>query len=108
MIAAIGESNGALRTGLSSEFALPTVSSTSPAQSVGEDGFGKLFKDALGQVDQLQDEAHTAVRSLISGTGVDVHQAMIATEKASMAFDLALAVRNKAIQSYQSIMSMQF
>jgi CheY-like chemotaxis protein len=43
-----------------------------------------------------------------SGKELVVHQAMIASEKASMAFEMALAVRNKAIQSYQSVMSMQF
>jgi len=45
---------------------------------------------------------------LMSGTGVDVHQAMIATQKASMAFELTLAVRNKAVQAYQSVIGMQF
>jgi flagellar hook-basal body complex protein FliE len=44
----------------------------------------------------------------MTGSGVDVHEALIATQKASMAFELALAVRNKAIQSYQSVMGMQF
>ena len=44
----------------------------------------------------------------MTGTGVDVHTAMIATEKASMAFELSLAVRNKAVQAYQQVMSMQF
>jgi flagellar hook-basal body complex protein FliE len=33
---------------------------------------------------------------------------MIATQKASLAFDTALAVRNKAVGAYQQIMSMQF
>jgi len=37
-----------------------------------------------------------------------VHRAMIATEKASMAFELSLAVRNKAVQAYQSVIGMQF
>ncbi len=45
---------------------------------------------------------------LMTGTGVDVHQAMIATQKASMAFELALAVRNKAVQAYQQVIGMQF
>jgi flagellar hook-basal body complex protein FliE len=44
----------------------------------------------------------------MTGTGVDVHQAMIATQKADMAFELALAVHNKAVQAYQSVMGMQF
>ena len=44
----------------------------------------------------------------MTGAGVDVHQAMIATQKAQMAFELALSVRNKAVQAYQSVMGMQF
>ncbi len=64
--------------------------------------------DAVGQVNQLEAQAHAAVSGLMTGSGVDVHQAMIATEKADMAFELALAVRNKAVQAYQSVMGMQF
>jgi flagellar hook-basal body complex protein FliE len=70
--------------------------------------FADLLTDAVGEVNRLQDQAGRTVRGLMTGTGVDVHQAMIATEKASMAFELALAVRNKAVQAYQQVMSMQF
>ena len=70
--------------------------------------FSDLMTDAVGQVNQLESQAVTAVTGLMSGTGVDVHQAMIATEKASMAFELTLAVRNKAVQAYQSVLGMQF
>jgi flagellar hook-basal body complex protein FliE len=70
--------------------------------------FADLMTDAVGQVDQLETQANAAVTGLMTGSGVDVHQAMIATEKASMAFELALAVRNKAVQAYQSVMGMQF
>jgi flagellar hook-basal body complex protein FliE len=70
--------------------------------------FSSLITDAVGQVDRLEVQANTAVTGLMTGTGVDVHQAMIATEKASMAFELALSVRNKAVQAYQQVMSMQF
>jgi flagellar hook-basal body complex protein FliE len=61
-----------------------------------------------GQVNQLEEQAHAAVTGLMTGSGVDVHQAMIATQKASMAFELALAVRNKAVQAYQQVIGMQF
>ena len=74
----------------------------------GNSPFGDLLKDAVTHINQLENRARTAVDGLMTGSGVDVHQAMIASEKASMAFELALAVRNKAIQSYQSVMSMQF
>jgi len=70
--------------------------------------FSELLTDAVGQVNQLDEQAHTAVAGLMTGSGVDVHQAMIATEKASMAFELALSVRNKAVQAYQSVIGMQF
>ena len=70
--------------------------------------FADLLTDAVGQVNQLEDQAQTAVTGLMTGSGVDVHQAMIATQKASMAFELALAVRNKAVQAYQQVMGMQF
>jgi flagellar hook-basal body complex protein FliE len=70
--------------------------------------FSDLLTDAVGQVNQLEAQAHSAVAGLMTGSGVDVHQAMIATQKASMAFELALAVRNKAVQAYQQVIGMQF
>ncbi len=70
--------------------------------------FSSLLSDAVGQVDALEKQAHAAVTGLMTGSGVDVHQAMIATQKADMAFELALSVRNKAVQAYQSVMGMQF
>lgn len=70
--------------------------------------FSSLLSDAVDQVNVLEDQAHTAVTGLMTGRGVDVHQAVIATQKAEMAFELALSVRNKAVQAYQSVMGMQF
>ncbi len=70
--------------------------------------FSDLLTDAIGQVNTLENQAHAAVNGLMTGSGVDVHQAMIATQKADMAFELALSVRNKAVQAYQSVMGMQF
>lgn len=85
-----------------------SVFSGGGAESVSTPPFASLITDAVGDVGQLEDQAHAAVSGLMTGTGVDVHQAMIATQKADMAFELALAVRNKAVQAYQSVMGMQF
>jgi len=83
---------------------------STPASGAGDAGgpFAELLTDAVGQVNTLEDQARTAVSGLMTGSGVDMHQAMIATEKASMAFELSLAVRNKAVQAYQQVMGMQF
>ena len=109
MIAAIQTTNVA-GAGLTNAIPSITPLSGSPAKSARLEGspFSDLLTDAVGRVGQLEDQARTAVNGLMTGSGVDVHQAMIAGEKASMAFEMALAVRNKAIQSYQSVMNMQF
>ena len=70
--------------------------------------FSDLVTDAVGQVDRLKTRPMRRSTGLMTGSGVDVHQAMIATQKASMAFELALAVRNKAVQAYQPVIGMQF
>lgn len=70
--------------------------------------FSSLLSDAVSSVNTLETQAHNTVQGLMTGTGVDVHQAMIATQKAEMSFELALSVRNKAVQAYQSVMGMQF
>jgi flagellar hook-basal body complex protein FliE len=85
-----------------------TTTSASVSAGAAQMPFASLFHDAVDQVNALESQARTAVTGLMTGTGVDVHQAMIATQKAGMAFELALSVRNKAVQAYQSVMGMQF
>ena len=89
-------------TGLGGSPGTPSASQTPSTP------FGDLLTDSIAQVSKLEDQAHTAVSGLMTGSGVDVHTAMIATQKASMAFELTLAVRNKAVQAYQSVVGMQF
>ena len=84
------------------------VSGSAEGSKITENPFRDLFTDTVGKVDQLEGQAREAVDGFMTGKGVDIHQVMIAAEKASMAFELALAVRNKAVQSYQSVMNMQF
>lgn len=87
-----------------------TASGGSPvgAMAKGKAPFSDLFSDAVGQISQLEDQARITVDRMMTGSGADIHQAMIETQKASMAFELALAVRNKAVQTYQTVMGMQF
>lgn len=101
---AIGEIAGAASASAGTARAF----STGALAGTSAEPFAGLITDAVENVNQLQDQANLAVSGLMTGTGVDVHQAMIATEKADMAFELALAVRNKAVQAYQSVMGMQF
>lgn len=99
---------GAGSTSSSIGLRAPLPSSSDPGSASAGSPFSDLLTDAVHQVSGLEQQAQTAVEGLMTGSGVDVHRAMIATEKADMAFELALAVRNKAVQAYQQVMGMQF
>ena len=73
-----------------------------------EDSFGETLKEAVGDVDNLALEARYKVSSMIESNGADVHDAMIAVEKADLSFQLMLQVRNKVVQAYQQVAGMQF
>ena len=70
--------------------------------------FGGMMRALIDQTSELDLKAQQAVTGMLSGQGVEVHDAMIATQKADMAFELALQVRNKAVGAYQQMMAMQF
>jgi flagellar hook-basal body complex protein FliE len=70
--------------------------------------FGEILKSAIGEVNQLQKEADQAIQELAAGKGnQNIHQTMIALEKAEVSFQLMMQVRNKIIAAYEEIMRMQ-
>jgi flagellar hook-basal body complex protein FliE len=70
--------------------------------------FAGMLQSMVQQTSALDQKASQAVSGLLNGSGVEIHDAMIATQKANMAFELALQVRNKAVGAYQQMMGMQF
>lgn len=87
---------------------LPQPGSGAGVSGSGETSFGETLREATSQVDTASLDARYKVSSLIEGEGTDVHDAMIAVEKADLSFQLMLQVRNKVVQAYQQIASMQF
>lgn len=81
---------------------LKEETSSSPKTS-----FMSYLKDALGQVDNLQREASFSANKLILGEEEYLHNTMIAYEKANMALQLTIEVRNKIVEAYQEIMRIQ-
>lgn len=67
-------------------------------------GFGEFLTDALQEVNQLQHTADKASLDLAAGKLEDVSQVVIAAEKANIAVQLTMQVRNKAVEAYQEIM----
>ena len=69
--------------------------------------FGDIFKDTIQSVDQLHQDADKNIEKLVAGKEVDIHQTMIAMEKADVSFQLVMQVRNKLIAAYEEMMRMQ-
>ena len=74
---------------------------------VQEKSFGEILKSHLAEVNHLQTSADASAQNLASGQDKDIHNTMIAMEKADVAFQLTMQVRNKVLEAYQEIMRMQ-
>jgi flagellar hook-basal body complex protein FliE len=85
---------------------IPTTGQTSSAGSAG--GFSGFLSNALHQVNELSTGADQQVGNLLQGQGADMSSVMVAVEKADVAFQLMMQVRNKIVGAYQDLEKMQF
>ena len=58
----------------------------------GESSFGDTIKEAISKVNELQTEADQLATRLAAGDAVEIHQAMIAMQKASTALAVRISV----------------
>jgi len=80
---------------------------SSRVQSVSEGGFGDVIKSAIQKVDASERDANKTIVNLLEGNA-DVHESMVAIQKADISMRLLLTVRNKVLEAYREIMRMQF
>jgi len=90
-----------------SKLAMTPSSGLNPAKSASGQSFSQLLSDALENVNDLQKKADQASTDLATGRIEDISQVVIAAEKASVALQLTVQVRNKMLESYQEMMRMQ-
>ena len=77
-------------------------------QAKGKPGFGEMFSSALQEVDQLQVEADKQIEGMTTGKeGITTHGAMLALEKADIAFQLMSTIRGKIIRAYEEVLRTQ-
>jgi flagellar hook-basal body complex protein FliE len=86
---------------------LQNIDPKSKAEHSPKTGFKDMFESSLKQVNAAQKESEALTNQLITGEVKDIHQVMIASQKASISLQLTTQVRNKVIESYQEIMRMQ-
>ena len=69
--------------------------------------FSEILKDSINKVGELEKEANEQAEKLVKVEGQDIHNTMIAVEKADMSFQLMMQIRNKIISAYEEIMRIQ-
>lgn len=73
----------------------------------GGPSFADTLKESISEVNRLQEEADQAVQNLATGQETNLHETMLALEKADLSFRLMMQVRNKIVDAYQEIMRTQ-
>jgi flagellar hook-basal body complex protein FliE len=77
-------------------------------ETAGRPGeFRAALEGAIRRVDGYRSEAGAAVERFLSGEAEELHTVALATQRAELAFEMFLQVRNKVVQAYQEIMRMQ-
>ncbi|MFN4894232.1 MAG: flagellar hook-basal body complex protein FliE [Pseudomonadota bacterium] len=77
-------------------------------RSSPQGGFGDALADALKEVNSLQNEADSQIEGLtLKKEGVTPHTAMVALEKADIAFQLMSAIRGKIVRAYEEVIRTQ-
>lgn len=69
--------------------------------------FSDLFRDKLSEVNELQQESQKITAEFAAGENNNIHDVMIAAEKAKVAVNLTTAVQTKILDAYNEVMRLQ-
>jgi flagellar hook-basal body complex protein FliE len=84
-----------------------TVPPAQPGGTAPAGDFGSVLMQQMANLNQLQLTAADQSRALATGQATDVSAVVSSVEQAALAMQLAVQVRNKAVDAYQEIMRMQ-
>lgn len=77
-----------------------------PTPYEAQQSFGTFLKDAIREVNGKQHESDRMTQKLVLGGDVELHDVMISAQKASIALNATMEVRNKVVEAYQEIIRM--
>ena len=66
-----------------------------------------ILNQAVRQVDSMQKEADRLTMDYLAGNVDNIHQVLLVTERANLALQLTVQIRNKVVEAYQEISRMQ-
>lgn len=91
-------------SGMAGTSGLTFVKQTTPAQA--QSSFTESLKSAIESLNETQQESDKMTQDLAAGKVDNLHDVMIASQKASVALDAAVQVQKKAIDAYAEMMRM--
>jgi flagellar hook-basal body complex protein FliE len=94
-----------ITSSIASPVARAASSATPNAASPTSGSFTDSLSRLVDSVDSSDKAANAAVEQMLDGSG-DVHDAMIALQRAELTLQLTVQMRNKLVQAYQDIMRM--
>ena len=95
------------RTGTTGQVGGPVDTRTVQAPQRRED-FSDVFGNALRTVSAAQNAAHQLQKDVsLDSSTVSIEETMIAMQRSNVGFQMALQVRNRIVQAYSEVMSMQ-
>jgi flagellar hook-basal body complex protein FliE len=77
------------------------------AGSEAATGFVEILRGQLDQMIELQNEAEQLQQDLAAGKIDDINQVVLAVQKADLALNFAIELRNKVVEAYQELSRMQ-
>ena len=83
------------------------ISGGANPQAPGSTTFSETLRSSVEKVNEAQVQADTAIKELVSGRTKNIHETMLAVEKADASLKLMMQVRNKVLDAYREIMRMQ-
>ena len=91
--------------------AISSISGLGPLQPLAPAGkpgeFQSVLEGTFQKLESANNDATDAVQKFLTGENEELHTTVLAAQKAEIAFDLGLQVRNKVVSAYQEIMRMQ-
>jgi flagellar hook-basal body complex protein FliE len=76
-------------------------------KSTGAKSFGDMLQESIGKVNAMQNEADVAMQKIASGESKNLHETLLAVERAEIAFKTMNQVRSKVLEAYKEIMRTQ-
>lgn len=93
---------------LSAQAAGQPLKGQAVSTAVGSGSFGDELKASVARINQLQQHARVQKQAFEAGVpGVSLNDVMVESQKASLAFEMGVQVRNRLVSAYKEIMNMQ-